>query len=242
MLYTYILLIIVILLAVLTSIKSRKLTVAGGIAGGVLATFIYQGVGVFGILMLGLFFLLGTLATAWQSNTKNKLGIAEKHSGQRTIEQVLANGGVAGLLGLLAICYPENLPLWAIMTAGSLASATADTLSSELGSVYGKRFYNCITFKRDHRGLDGVISLEGVLIGVVGSAFIAVVYCTGYGWSVAALLMVVAAGTIGNLTDSVLGATLERKGLLQNNMVNFLNTLAGALVALALYTIYINSI
>jgi uncharacterized membrane protein len=39
------------------------------------------------------------------------------------------------------------------------------------------------------------------------------------------------AGTAGNLADSVLGATLERRGVLDNNTVNFLNTLTGALVA-----------
>jgi uncharacterized protein (TIGR00297 family) len=239
--YTYLILFIVVALAVLASIKTWKLTVAGGITGGIMAIVIYLGVGVFGILMLGSFFLLGTSATAWQSNTKNKLGIAEKGHGQRTMGQVLANGGVAGLLGLLAIWNAENLSLWAIMTAGSLSAATADTLSSELGSLYGKRFYNCITFKKDQRGLDGVISVEGVLIGIVGSALIAVVYSAGFGWTVTKLLIVIGAGTIGNLADSVLGATLERKEILQNNMVNFLNTMVGALAAMALFMIHLYS-
>jgi uncharacterized protein (TIGR00297 family) len=238
-LHHYIIFFFAIMLGVLASIKIRKLTVAGGITGGVLAIAIYLGIGVFGILMLGLFFLLGTLATAWQANTKAKLGISEGGSGQRTMGQVLANGGVAGILGFVSILYPEQLHLWAIMCAGSLASATADTLSSELGSLYGKRFYNCITFKKDLRGLDGVVSIEGLLIGISGSALIAMIYCIGFGWTAAGWLIVLLAGTIGNLADSVLGATLERKGMLHNNMVNFLNTLAGALTAMALFILYL---
>lgn len=234
MFHSYILLFIVVALAVWASITAQKLTIAGALTGGLLAITIYLGIGLFGLLMLGAFFLLGSLATAWQGDAKARLGIAETDSGRRTVGQVLANGGVAGSLGLLAMIYPEKFYVWALMTAGSMASATADTLSSELGSVYGKRFYNCISFKKDQRGLDGVISIEGLLIGVAGSAIIAMIYSIGFGWNIT-WIIVVLAGTVGNLADSVLGATLERNGMLSNNMVNFLNTLAGALAAIALY-------
>ena len=233
--YSLIIVLLVVTLAVWASIKTNKLTTAGAIAGGILAITIYLGIGWFGIMMLGIFFLLGTVATAWQAKTKTKLGIAEKDSGKRTLGQVFANGGVAGLLGLLAIIYPDLLYIWALMTAGSFASATADTLSSELGSVYGTRFYNCISFKRDQRGLDGVVSIEGLVIGIVGSTIIATIYSIGYGWHTGGITIVLA-GTLGNLADSVLGATLERKGVLTNNVVNFLNTLIGALAAVTLYT------
>ena len=49
--------------------------------------------------------------------------------------------------------------------------------------------------------------------------------------SSAAARVLAPVGTVGNLTDSVLGATLERQQRLSNNAVNFLNTLVGALVA-----------
>ena len=103
----------------------------------------------------------------------------------------------------------------------------ADTVSSELGIIYGSRFYNILNFKKSQRGLNGVVSLEGTLLGVAGSSLIALVYSTVYGWSLLAVAIVFA-GTAGNLVDSVLGATLERKGYLNNDRVNFLNTCVAA--------------
>jgi uncharacterized protein (TIGR00297 family) len=115
--------------------------------------------------------------------------------------------------------------------AGAFSSATADTLSSELGTVYGKKFYNILTFQKDKKGLDGVVSFEGTGIGIAGSAVMATIYCLGAGWSLA-FLWIVIAGTIGNLCDSVLGATVERRQIIGNDVVNFLNTLIGAMVLL----------
>ncbi len=45
-------------------------------------------------------------------------------------------------------------------------------------------------------------------------------------------LIIILAAIIGNLADSVLGASLERKHYLGNDVVNFLNTLTSALVVL----------
>jgi uncharacterized protein (TIGR00297 family) len=222
-------------LCVTATIRLRKLTIAGAITGGILAWLLYKGAGVTGVLMMAAFFIAGTLATAIGRHKKEQLGIAEKNKGQRTAGQVLANGGVAGMAGLLAWCFPQQAYLWQLVAAAALSSASADTLSSELGSVYGKRFYNILTFKKDIRGLDGVVSMEGTLWGLAGSALIAVIYSIGYGYTGHALWIIVA-GTIGNLADSILGATLERKGKLSNDQVNGLNTIIAAIV-LAILTL-----
>ncbi|WP_205511483.1 DUF92 domain-containing protein [Longitalea arenae] len=217
---------------VAATIIFRKLTVAGALTGACLAMFLYKGAGITGLAMLGAFFVAGTAATAFGRSKKEKIGIAEQNKGQRRAGQVLANGGVAALAGLLGWLYPQQAGLCQLAAAAALASASADTLSSEMGSVYGKSFYNILTFKKDACGLDGVISLEGTLWGIAGSAMIALIYAIGYGFS-PAVIWILLAGFTGNLADSVLGASLERKGWLNNDQVNFLNTLIAALVALA---------
>jgi uncharacterized protein (TIGR00297 family) len=227
----------IICAGVAASIRFRKLTVAGALTGGCLAGLLYKGAGMGGIVMLAAFFIAGSAATAFGRSKKEQLGIAEKNKGQRTAWQVLANGGVAGLAGLLSWLNPEQAVLWQLAAAASLASASADTLSSELGSIYGKSFYNILTFKKDTCGLDGVVSVEGTLWGMAGSALIAMLYIAFYGHPPLALWILLA-GFTGNIADSILGASLERKGWIKNDLVNLLNTLVAALVGISGYWLY----
>ena len=230
MLSNYWIIITILLIGSIVSVFAVKLTVLAGVTGFIVGLLIFIGAGYPGIAMLAAFFLLGTLATSWGMGRKQRLGLAEKNKGKRTAGQVIANAGVAAITGLLVIAIPTSADLFRLMLAASLASATADTLSSELGNIYGKRYYNIITFKQETRGLDGAVSLEGTTIGIFGSLCIALIYAIGFR-TTTQILSVVIAGTIGNLFDSVLGATLERKRCLNNNAVNFLNTAIAALTA-----------
>ena len=218
-------------LGMFCSVRAGKLTTAAAATGGVLGLLIYLGSGFAGLGLLALFFGLGTAASGWRMADKRRLGLAEENKGRRTAGQVVANAGVAGLLGLLAWQLPRYAPIAGLMLAGSFAAATADTLASELGNVYGRRYYHILTLRPDTRGLNGVVSLEGTALGLAGSAVLAVAYRVGCGDGWRAFGWLLVAGTAGNLLDSVLGATLERRGWLGNNAVNFLNTLTGALVA-----------
>ncbi len=175
--------------------------------------------------MLCLFFIAGSWATGWHKDEKN----INEASNPRTAWQVLANGGVAVVLAIISFIKSDQSPLLLVMMAGSFASAMADTLSSELGMVYGKRFFNIITFKKDQRGLDGVVSIEGTLIGIAGAFVTAIIFWLFTDWG-RALFIITSAGFLGNLVDSALGALFERKKLIGNNTVNFLNTLTGAVV------------
>lgn len=218
-----------LLVGMILSVLVKKLTIPAAVTGGIVGLLVYKGGGFTGIGMLTLFFVAGSIATGWQIEKKQKSGMAEQHKGCRTMGQVLANGGVAALMGGIYWLHIANFLPLRLMMAGSLAAATADTLSSELGSVYGKRFYDILSLKPSPAGPDGVVSVEGTLIGIAGAGLMAVVYALGNSFSINFFLIIIA-GVVGNFADSVLGATFERWGVIGNNLVNFLNTATGAIM------------
>ncbi|MDF7814833.1 DUF92 domain-containing protein [Hymenobacter sp. YC55] len=236
-LFSWFAVLLVLAAGMVYSVRTGKLTIPGAATGGLLGILLFLGAGFTGLALLAVFFLLGSAASAWKRPDKQRLGLAEANKGRRTAGQALANAGVASVAGLLSWLSPAHAPFFQLLLAGSLAAATADTLSSELGNVYGRRFYHILTLRPDVRGRDGVVSLEGTALGLVGSALIAGVYSVGLGWH-PGFGWVLLAGAVGNIADSVLGATLERKGLLSNNAVNMLNTLVGAGTAALCYALF----
>ena len=228
------LLVILFLLAgVLFSISRKKLTPAGAWQGGLIGLFIYAGSGLPGLSFLTVFFILGTMATSWKSKVKEEMGLAEK-TGMRKGSQVWANAGVAVLASLFSIIFTNYHEAFLVVIASVFSSAAADTVSSELGSLYGKRFFHILSFRKDSRGLDGVVSKEGFLFGLAGSFCIAGLYAIFRNIG-PAFWIIVMAGTLGNIMDSVLGAALERKQMIGNDTVNFLNTLFAGLTGFILY-------
>ncbi|WP_460567058.1 DUF92 domain-containing protein [Flaviaesturariibacter terrae] len=239
-----------ILFLSLLAVLLRKLSPAAGVAGALVAAGLYLGLGYAGLGLLGAFFVLGTAATSYRNGWKEEQGLREglDRAGPqrgRTAVQVWANGGVAALCALGAAfardwqrseCAPDYL--WArllcLMAAAALSAATADTLASELGNAWGRRYINIRSLRPDSRGRDGAISIEGTLAGLAGSAIIALLYCGTVQPGVRAAFVLLAAGTFGNLADSWLGATLQQRGRLSNDGVNLLNTLLAALFAGAL--------
>ncbi|MFI5159764.1 MAG: DUF92 domain-containing protein [Sphingobacteriales bacterium] len=231
----YLPIVLIIAVGSILSVMTQKLSFWAAITAAAVGLLVFAGEGYTGFIMLSAFFLFGILATSWKKAEKHRFKAKSDRSVKRTAGQVFANGGVAAILGLFVLWMPHHAGLFRLMMAAALSSATADTLSSELGMIYGYFFFNITTLRRESKGLDGVISLTGTLIGIAGSAVIAFIYCLNIGkrfW------LIVFAGTIGNLADSLFGATYERKGMMGNNTVNFLNTLAAALTAWLLHVLF----
>jgi uncharacterized membrane protein len=67
-----------------------------------------------------------------------------------------------------------------------------------------------------------------VAVGVGAAAVVAAVAMGTGMLDAASAVLVIGAGALGSLVDSVLGATVERRALLGNDGVNFLATLCGA--------------
>jgi len=217
-------------------VRANKLTLPASLAAGLIGFLVYSGAKEKGILMLVALFILSVLATSHKRHIKAKYHPEVLESKGRNIWQVFANGGVAAILGSLAIIDYNHSELYILMMAASLASALADTLSSELGMIYGSKFYNILNLKREANGLDGVVSVEGTLIGACGAFVIAFIY----GGFDEKCLIVAISGILGNLIDSMLGATIERKNYIGNDMVNFLNTLLASILAMVLYCVFIS--
>ena len=141
---------------------------------------------------------------------------------------------MAGICGFLAWYFPEHQLMFEVMMVTSIASATSDTFSSELGNVYGRRYFNILTFRGDQRGKDGVISLEGTLAGLMGASLIGLTYLIFRGGSFWVISIVVG-GMVGNFMDSFLGATAQQKGLLNNHQVNLASTVLSGLFILLIW-------
>ena len=122
-----------------------------------------------------------------------------------------------------------------MIVIAALAEATADTLASELGEVLGGQPLLVTTLRRVEPGTDGAISLAGTVAGTVGAALVVLVavFTLGLGFGDAACAGLGAVG--GLFVDSLLGASAERRGWVNNDAVNFLSTLAAAVMAILFF-------
>jgi uncharacterized protein (TIGR00297 family) len=189
-------------------------------------------------------FLLSFLATRLGRARKEQLGTAERRQG-RTAAQVAANLGVAAIVsnelvqswlidsGRFSANGVVQMPLFAPMLA-ALAEAAADTVSSEVGQVLGSRPRLITTLRQVEPGTDGAISLAGTLAGVAAAVLVALAGTLALGSDRTVFAISCAGGIFGLFFDSLLGATLERRGWLNNDAVNFLSTASAAAFALGL--------
>jgi uncharacterized protein (TIGR00297 family) len=187
-------------------------------------------------------FLLTCAATRLGRGTKELLGTAERKQG-RTAAQVAANLGVAGLLSdSLAQSWladsrwfsPAFPSLLLAVGLAALAEAAADTVSSEIGQVIGGQPRMITTFGHAEPGTDGAISLVGTLAGAAAAVIVAAAGSMALNGGSAMFWISCAGGVFGLFFDSLLGATLERRGWLNNDAVNFLSTASAAAFALGL--------
>ena len=190
--------------------------------------------------------VMTSLATRAGRRRKQSLGTAEKHSG-REPSQVAANLGVAAIVsnplvlswmseqGWLAHRGSSVETLW-VLGIAALAEAAADTISSELGQLMSGAPRMITTFRKAEPGTDGAISIGGTLAGIVAAGIVAAAGTWALDGGKIFLLVSWAGGIFGLLFDSLLGATLEQRGWLSNDAVNFLSTASAAGVAMALMT------
>ncbi|NYF89223.1 DUF92 domain-containing protein [Tunturiibacter empetritectus] len=159
-------------------------------------------------------FVLTFVATRFGRRRKEARGLAEARSGRRA-SQVVANLGVAALCAAVG---------WYGGCLAALAEATADTVSSEIGQALGGPTWLITKFRRVPAGRDGGVSFAGSLGGVIGAGVVVMAGSLGFAsWREGAIVF--GAACAGLVFDSVLGATVEERGWLGNDLVNFCSTL-----------------
>jgi uncharacterized protein (TIGR00297 family) len=211
---------------------ARTVDLSGVVAGFVVGFLIYAFYDWRGYLLLLTFFVIGSACTRFGYRKKAAAKLAQEKGGRRGARHALANAGVATACALFAALTGHPV-LFGLAFAGAFATAAADTASSEIGQLLGRRTFLITTFRPVPRGTEGAVSLEGTLAGVIASLILAVLGASRglYPW--AGVLAVVVAAFVGTTFESVVGAALEKRQLLDNEALNFLNTLVGALAAAA---------
>jgi len=216
----------------LLALSARSLDFKGALVAMIMGLAVLKSQDLYWLSLLLVFFVVGTMATKIKAEHKKQYGLYQKI---RSTENVIGNGGMALLMALIGNFYGF---------AGALSTATADTLSSELGILSKKKPRLITSFKRVKTGTDGAISALGTAAEIGGALIICIfiLVFNYYGaftgldiWKVLAITFF--SGLFGCTVDSLLGATIERRGIFDNAKTNFVATLSGAAFAILLSTV-----
>jgi uncharacterized protein (TIGR00297 family) len=209
--------------------KARSIDGPGAVSAIVIGTLITAALGLRGLAVMVAFFVVGSGATRVGYRVKAARGIAQEKGGARGWRNAWANGGVAAALALMAgVTGGEARALFVLAYAAAVATAAADTCSSEIGKAYGRRTFLITTFRPVPPGTEGAVSLEGTAAGLAGGAIIALVGAAAGLYAPWWALAITMAGLLGSLAESVIGTVAEKRGWLDNDLLNALNTAIGA--------------
>ena len=214
--------------------RARIADISAMLSATLLGVVIIISSNVWWFFILLTFFLLGGLFTRYKYEYKLAHGIAEARGGVRGYKNVFSNS-LAALS--LAMMYKISAFDPFIMAAflGSIATATGDTLASEIGQTYKGDPIMITTLKKVDPGTDGGISGLGELAALFGAGVIALLSLMIIKDDLNLVFAVLAGGLIGTNIDSVLGATFQQKGYLSNNGVNLVATTIGATISGSIY-------
>ncbi|KKI88614.1 hypothetical protein WQ54_30950 [Bacillus sp. SA1-12] len=241
--------------------KVKSLTISGAIGAFIVGFLVYLGFSFQGLLLLGSFFASSSLLSKFQRSKKLSLEDMLVKGDRRDIIQVLANGGVPALLGLLQ--YTDKIFSEQTLLLGfciSIAAANADTWASEIGTLSKQKPRLLLTLKKVERGTSGAVSILGTCAAIAGASFISIFAWFMFSLSLHLTVLIIAFGFLGNLIDTLLGQTFQLKykckvcgkitekqyhcetsgikqtkfSFLNNDAVNFLSIILSSLLAFIL--------
>lgn len=200
----------------------RSLASSGFAAAVVLGTIMYAlgSLAWFGTLIV--FFVTSSLLSKVKHSRKDAAEGGYAKGSQRDAGQVLANGGLAGVLCVINAIVPH--PAWWALFIGVMATVNADTWATELGSLSRRPPRSIVTGRIVTPGTSGGVSRLGLAATACGAVVIGLAAWAllqaepsqlggpvASGSAAGLWLVAVAAlgGVAGSLADSYLGATLQ---------------------------------
>ena len=209
-------------------------SMSGTLAGFLIGVVIYAATGWQGWLLLLTTFALAVVTSRIGLARKQTLKIEEARGGRRGAGNALANTGIAAAAAVIAlVSYAHDQAMIAFVAA--LAAGGSDTIASEIGKAWGRQAFLVTNGKRVPPGTSGAMSVEGTAAGIAGAlALAALAALLGLvGWD--AVTAIVVGATVGALIESTLGATLEHRGIVNNDVLNLVNTAVAAYAAVKIF-------
>jgi uncharacterized protein (TIGR00297 family) len=160
-----------------------------------------------------LFFILSSLLSKIGKTWKQKFADTFQKGGRRDFGQVLANGGIAGIIIILWNYFPHDM--WYFAFVGSIAAVTADTWATEIGVFSKLPPRNILNFKQVKPGTSGGVTVLGFMGALFGSfviVFFGSLVTTRYdsfSHILPFIAMIIIAGLLGSVVDSIIGATIQ---------------------------------
>ncbi len=191
-----------------------SLSKSGAVAALLVGTLIFGFGGWQWGVLLGVFFVSASLLSHFKETEKQAIAEKFDKGHRRDMGQVFANGGVGALVALFSAINPIPMvtpTIWFFMFVGAMATVTADTWSTELGTL-SKRPPRLITTARVVEvGTSGGISGMGTAVTLLGGLLIGLIagLLTDYSLLHTTLAGGVG-GLVGSLFDSLLGATVQK--------------------------------
>jgi uncharacterized protein (TIGR00297 family) len=126
----------------------------------------------------------------------------------RNWKQALANVGLPSIFAIVDDVSPFHTMIF--VSFASLACASADTWSSEIGVLSKSNPVFIISRKPTQKGVSGGVTTLGTLSSAIGSALIAIIYFVFFQDLINAQLIFMV-GFIGSFIDSILGELFQAK-------------------------------
>ncbi|MHC0035914.1 DUF92 domain-containing protein [Pseudoneobacillus sp. C159] len=197
-----------IFLAAYGAYKVHSLSLSGAIAAFFVGTAIFQGFGIGGLILLALFFGTSSFWSYFKAQQKQFIEDKLEKGSRRDWVQVAANGGMATLISI--IYYFTNDVVWFVGFITTIASATGDTWSSEIGPLSKQRPFSVKSLSMVEPGTSGAVSILGSISAILGIGLITVVGITIFSLSPKLAWIILVFGIVGNVIDTYLGAYFQR--------------------------------